>query len=46
MENNVEELAVNIEYCPYCGSDNIGRTDDINCYCDDCGRDFAVMTHE
>ena len=44
--NNTEELSVNIEYCPYCGSNNVGREDDSNCYCEDCGRDFLIMTHE
>ena len=46
MENNVEELAVNIAYCPYCGSNGISHSDDVNCYCDECGRGFAVITHE
>lgn len=44
--NNVEELGVNISYCPYCGSDDIGSYDDVNCYCDSCGHDFKIMTHE
>lgn len=44
--NPMEELSVNISFCPYCGSENIGREDNVNCYCDECGRDFRVMTHE
>ena len=44
--NTMEELSVNISFCPYCGSENIGREDDVNCYCDECGRDFKIMTHE
>lgn len=44
--NNVEELSVNIDYCPYCGSADIGREDEVNCCCNDCGYDFKIMTHE
>lgn len=44
--NNTEELSVNIEYCPYCGNADIGREDEVNCYCNDCGHDFKIMTHE
>ena len=44
--NTMEELSVNISFCPYCGSENIGREDNVNCYCDECGRDFKIMTHE
>jgi NADH pyrophosphatase NudC (nudix superfamily) len=44
--NNTNEQSENIEFCPYCGSCNIGRTDDTDCYCEDCGRDFCIMTHD
>lgn len=44
--NNVEELAVNIEYCPYCGSDVIERVNEVDMYCMDCGKDFRIMTQE
>lgn len=42
--NNEEELAINIEYCPYCGSDVIERTNEVDMYCMDCGKDFRIMT--
>ena len=45
MENNIIELAVNIENCPYCGSKNIIR-ENGSCTCNDCGRDFTILTHE
>lgn len=44
--NNVEELAVNIEYCPYCGSGVIEKVNEVDMYCMDCGKDFRVMTQE
>lgn len=45
MENNIIEIACNIDFCPYCGSGElIAEGDNINC--DYCGRDFTVMTHE
>lgn len=44
--NIMEELSVNIEYCPYCGSEDINREDEVDCNCNECGRDFRVMTHE
>lgn len=45
MKNNIIELAVNIEYCPYCGNKNIIREDE-SCTCNDCGRNFTILTHE
>lgn len=44
--NSMEELAVNIEYCPYCGGDVLERVSAVDMYCMDCGRDFKIMTHE
>ena len=47
MENNIIELIAEIHFCPYCGSPNLVKSkdsDSINC--DDCGKDFTVMTHE
>ncbi|MBQ2803459.1 MAG: hypothetical protein IJF07_06130 [Lachnospiraceae bacterium] len=44
--NNIEELAVNVEYCPYCGSNVIEAVSEVDMYCMDCGRDFKIMTHE
>ena len=38
--NNIEELAVNVEYCPYCGSNVIEAVSEVDMYCMDCGRDF------
>ena len=46
IQNNTEELAVNIEYCPYCGGNVIERVNEVDMYCMDCGRDFKIMTHE
>lgn len=37
MKNNIIELAVNIEYYPYCGSKNIIRENE-SCTCNVCGR--------
>lgn len=45
-QNGMEELSVNISYCPYCGSKNIIRRNDVDCTCNDCGRDYMVITHE
>lgn len=45
-QNGMEELSVNISYCPYCGSKNIIRINDVDCTCNDCGRDYMVITHE
>lgn len=28
-QNDMEELSVNISYCPYCGSKNIIRINDV-----------------
>lgn len=44
--NNVQELAEKIEYCPYCGSDVIERVNEVDMYCMDCGKDFSIMTQE
>lgn len=47
MENNIIELITEISFCPYCGSPNLIKEsgeDSINC--DDCGKDFTVMTHD
>ena len=43
-QNDMEELSVNISYCPYCGSKNIIRINDVDCTCNDCGRDYMVIT--
>ena len=45
-QSDMEELSVNISYCPYCGSKNIIRINDVDCTCNDCGRDYMVITHE
>ena len=45
-QNDMEELSVNISYCQYCGSKNIIRINDVDCTCNDCGRDYMVITHE
>ena len=45
-QHDMEELSVNISYCPYCGSKNIIRINDVDCTCNDCGRDYMVITHE
>ena len=44
--NPTEELSVHVNFCPYCGSRKIEREDPVNCNCNDCGRDFKIMTHE
>lgn len=45
MENNIIEFPGNIDFCPYCGSKELtAEGDNINC--NECGRDFTVMTHE
>lgn len=45
--NNIIELPINIDYCPYCGSNNIERDrEEPSCNCNECGRDFTIMTHE
>ena len=44
-QNNTEEFAVNIKYCPYCGGNVIERVNEVDMYCMDCGRDFKIMTH-
>lgn len=47
MENNINELATEIHFCPYCGSPNLVKDkgkDSINCY--HCGSDFTIMAHE
>lgn len=48
MKNNIEEMAANIEFCPYCCSDDLDKEmyGGIEVSCNDCGRDFTVMTHE
>lgn len=45
MQNNIIELATEIEFCPYCGSTELER-DVEEVTCNECGRDFTVMTHE
>ena len=45
--NNIIELPINIDYCPYCGSNDIERDkEEDSCNCNECGRDFTIMTHE
>lgn len=44
--NNIAESSVNVNYCPYCGGVNIECKSEFDCCCEDCGRDFKIMTHE
>lgn len=46
MDNNVEELVINIEDCPYCGSDVLKAVNEVDMYCMDCGHDFKILTCE
>ena len=47
MQNNIIELATEIEFCPYCGSTDLNFGEDKESLnCDECGRDFTIMTHE
>lgn len=44
--NETEELSINIRHCPYCGSEDIESDNQVDICCNECGRDFKVMTHE
>jgi NADH pyrophosphatase NudC (nudix superfamily) len=47
MNNNVIELLGEINFCPYCGSKDIKRDrEEESCSCNECGRDYTIMTHE
>ena len=47
MDNNIVELTTEISFCPYCGSVDLVRNEDTESLnCNECGKDFTVMTHE
>lgn len=45
---NIVEFPGEIDFCPYCGSEDLepDEKDSDSKTCNDCGRDFTVMTHE
>ena len=44
--NNIIEIGIHVEFCPYCGSKDIVSKNEVSCGCTECGRDFTVVTHE
>ena len=47
MDNNVLELILEINFCPYCGSSDIERDrTEESCTCNECCKDFIVLSHE
>lgn len=47
MDNNLIELSCEINFCPYCGSSDLERDmEEESCNCNDCGKDFTVLSHE
>lgn len=45
-KNTKEELAENVEFCPYCSSELLEKVNEVDMYCMDCGRDFRIMTQD